>query len=210
LKCRLLGGFYISYYFCYGRPFVITAEKVYAMLGNAPLWETAKTCHELLAGAHTPYAIAGGVAVCLHGYQRNTVDLDLLVSAGQADVVRKAFDSAGIVWNKEEREFRTPEGIAIHFMVAGEPAGKGSEVRLPDPSDPGVVTELEGLPVLSLPALVEAKIACGQANLRRTHKDFADVVELISKHHLGRDFARHLHKSVRGTFRELVTHGQAE
>jgi hypothetical protein len=189
---------------------VISAANVYAMLGNDSLRETAKACHELLTEAHTPYAIAGGVAVCLHGYQRNTVYLDLLVQAGHSEVVRQALESVGIAWDEDQREFRTPAGIAIHFLVSGELAGKGSEVRLPDPADPAIVTELEGLPVLSLSALIEAKIASGQANLRRTHKDFADVVELIAKHDLGRDFARHLHKSVRAAFRELVTHGRAE
>jgi hypothetical protein len=189
---------------------VISAERAYAMLGNESLWETAKTCHELLTDAGIPYAVAGGVAVCLHGYQRNTVDLDLLVQPGQAEAVRNAFASAGIAWNEEEHEFRTRAGIAIQFLVAGERAGKGSEVRFRDPGEPNVVIEREGLPVLTLAALIESKIACGQSNLRRTHKDFADVVELIAKHELGRDFAKHLHRSVRTTFRELVTHGRGE
>ncbi len=112
-------------------------------------------------------------------------------------------------WNEDDHEFRTQSGVAIHFLVSGERAGKGSEVRLPDPADPEVVTELEGLFVLSLAALIESKIASGQSNLRRTHKDFADVVELIAKHDLGRDFARHLHKSLRTAFRQLVLHGRA-
>ena len=178
------------------------------MLGNETLWDTAKTCHDLLTESNIPYAIAGGVAVCLHGYQRNTVDLDLLVGAGQSEAVRRRFASAGIVWDEGQREFRAPSGVAIHFLVSGDRAGKGSEVRFPDPSDPKVVTELEGMPTLSLAALIESKIACGQADLRRTHKDFADVVELIDKHQLGRDFARHLHKSVRSTYRRLVVHSR--
>ncbi|HEX2474820.1 MAG TPA: hypothetical protein VHK01_08745 [Lacipirellulaceae bacterium] len=180
------------------------------MLGNETLWETAKVCHELLQDARVPYAIAGGVAVCLHGYQRNTVDLDLLVKAGQSEIVRSTFEAAGISWNEAGNEFRTPAGVAVHFLVSGERAGKGSEVLLPDPADPNVVTELEGLSVLSLAPLIESKIASGQSNLRRTHKDFADVVELIAKHDLGRDFARHLHKSLRPTFRQLVLHGRAK
>ena len=188
---------------------MISAERVYAMLGNETLWETAKVCHELLADAHVPYAIAGGVAVCLHGYQRNTVDLDLLVQPEQSEAVRKSFEAAGILWNEDDHEFRTPAGVAIHFLVSGERAGKGSEVRLPDPANQNIVTELESLSVLSLAALIESKIAAGQGNLRRTHKDFADVVELIAKHDLGRDFARNLHKSVRAAFRQLVLHGRA-
>jgi hypothetical protein len=40
--------------------------------------------------------------------------------------------------------------------------------------------------------------------MRRTHKNFADVVELIAIHHLDGSFARFLHKSVRKEFRNLV------
>lgn len=179
------------------------------MLGNETLWEAATLCHELLTEAGAPHAIAGGVAVCMHGYQRNTVDLDMLVQAGHSPAIRTTLESAGIVWNDEQREFRTPGGVAIHFLMSGERAGKDSEVRLPDPADANVVTQVDGLPVLSLAALIEAKIACGQDNIRRTYKDFADVVELIAKHNLSGDFARHLHNAVRPAFRELVRHGRA-
>jgi hypothetical protein len=192
------------------RSAVVSAERIYAMLGNESLWETTKACHELLEEAGISYAIVGGVAVCLHGYQRNTVDLDLLVGAEKAQAVREVLESAGISWDEQEHEFRTAAGVAIQFLVSGERAGKGSEVRLPDPANPHVVIQLEGLPVLSLAALIESKIASGQANLRRTHKVFADVVELIARHELGRDFARHLHKSVRVAFRQLVSHGRAQ
>ena len=180
------------------------------MLGNESLWDTAKACHQALSGAGIPYAVAGGVAVCLHGYQRNTVDLDLLVQPEQVDSVRSVLTVAGFAWDEGHCEFHAPSGIAVQFLVAGERAGRDSEVRLPDPGNPSSVTEVDGLVVLSLAALIESKIACGQSNLRRTHKDFADVVELIAKHHLGRDFARHLHKSVRTAFRQLVTRGRAE
>jgi hypothetical protein len=81
-------------------------------------------------------------------------------------------------------------------------------VRLPDPGDETAVTQLEGLPVLTLAKLIEAKLACGQGNLRRTHKDFADVVELIAAHQLSRSFAKNLHKSLRDTFRQLVIHAR--
>ena len=63
---------------------------------------------------------------------------------------------------------------------------------------------IEGLPVLSLTQLIQAKLACGLGDMRRTHKDFADVVELILIHRLDASFARFLHKSVRKEFREIV------
>lgn len=65
--------------------------------------------------------------------------------------------------------------------------------------------------VLRLSKLIEIKIASGTGNVRRTHKDLADVVELIAIRNLDSSFSRFLHKSVRATFRELVknANGQA-
>jgi hypothetical protein len=62
---------------------------------------------------------------------------------------------------------------------------------------------IEGLPVLTLAHLIQAKIACGLGDMRRTYKDFADVLELIAVHRLDGSFARLLHKSVRKEFRQL-------
>ncbi len=59
-------------------------------------------------------------------------------------------------------------------------------------------------PPATLARLIEVKIACGEGNIRRTHKDFADVVELIASHDLDGTFAARIHKSVRKTFRALV------
>ena len=174
------------------------------MLGNETLWDVARQCHDVLRAAEIPHAVAGGVAVCLHGYQRNTVDLDLVARADDADVIRTALDGAGYQWSDTNREFRSPSGVAIQFLLTGKRAGQGSEVWFSDPGDESNVVELEGLPALSLARLIETKIACGEGNPRRTHKDFADVVELIAIHSLDKSFARHLHRSVRKTFRQLV------
>lgn len=182
----------------------ITAQTVYALLGNESLWDVAARCHELLREAEIPHAIHGGVAVCLHGYQRDTVDLDLLVRREDVAKIRFELERAGFTWSLDRAAYVTSSGIAVKHLLSTDRAGKGSEVRLPDPTDENAITELEGLPVLTLAKLIESKLACGQANLRRTHKDFADVVELIAKHDLSRSFARYLHKSLRATFRDLV------
>jgi hypothetical protein len=180
------------------------------MLGNQPLWETALRCHLALDAASIPHAIAGGVAVCLHGYPRNTVDIDLLVRGEDSQQVHDCLRRAGLAWDSAAREFRSDGGVPVQLLLSGERAGKGSEVALPDPSDVHSITSIEGLPALSLAALIQVKIACGEGNVRRTHKDFADVVELIAAHDLDGSFARHLHKSVRGTFRKLVKQAQTE
>ena len=62
------------------------------MLGNETLWETARHCDAVLRDKGLPHAIVGGVAVCLHGYQRNTVDVDLLVRGADAQPIRETLE----------------------------------------------------------------------------------------------------------------------
>jgi hypothetical protein len=162
-----------------------------------------------LSAAEIPYAICGGVAVCLHGYQRNTVDLDLVIRSGESEAVRRVLSDGGLVWDDTKAEFRTLDGIAVHFVISGQQAGKGSDVTIPEPVGDLNIEQREGLHVVRLSRLIEMKIACGMSNLRRTHKDFADVVELIAARKLDGSFARFLHKSLRPTFRELVCHAHA-
>jgi hypothetical protein len=174
------------------------------MLENETLWQLAERVHDLLARERIEHAIVGGVAVCLHGYRRNTVDLDLLVRPEDAAALRSTLEAHGFHWNPTEKEFRSAAGVAVQLVLAGESEGPGQAATFPSPNDSKYVTTIEGLPVLSLAQLIQSKLACGLGNLRRTHKDFADVVELIALHHLDGSFARFLHKSVRKEFRELV------
>jgi hypothetical protein len=183
-------------------PAMPSAQQVYTMLGNETLWETAARCHALLEAAGIPHVIAEGVAVCLHGYQRNTADVDMLVGRADSARVRAMLTDGGFSWSEQEREFRSPSGVAVQFLIEGDKAGSG--LVLPDPQDERVRTTLEDLPVLTLARLIELKIACGSENIRRTHKDFADVVELIATHNLSRSFARFIDSSLRPSFRELV------
>jgi hypothetical protein len=189
---------------------MISASRTYRMLGNETLWGTAHRTHEVLAAAEIPHAIVGGVAVCLHGYRRNTVDVDLLIRPRDSEGVKSTLLDAGFKWHASRKEFTSPSGVAVQFVITGERSGPGSEVRFPDPDGDRVITIAEGLPVLSLARLIESKIACGEGNVRRTHKDFADVVELIAIRNLNQSFARHLHRSLRATFRELVRRARGE
>ena len=189
---------------------MLATEKAYAMLGNENLWVIAAQCHRVLADAGIPHSVCGGVAVCLHGYQRNTVDLDIIIQPERAADVMHLLEEAGMKWDAGLKEFHTSSGIAVQFLLTGDRAGRGSEVRLPVPEGDLNVEVIDGLPVLRLSRLIEIKIACGSGNVRRTHKDFADVVELIAKRHLDGSFAQYLHKSVRSTFRKLVRNAQGE
>jgi hypothetical protein len=176
------------------------------MLGSLEVWETARRCHKVLQAARLPHALVGGLAVFLHGYQRNTVDVDILIRPEDQAEVKKAFEAAGLQWDRDESEFRGAEAVPVHLLIAGQSASddRSLQIRLPEPDAEAVSNTMEGLSVVSLPRLIELKIASGLGNLRRTHRDFADVIELILMHRLSRNFARHLHKAVRSAFRSLV------
>lgn len=186
-----------------------TAARAYEMLGNESLWQVARRCHDLLSQAGIPYGVCGGIAVCLHGYQRNTVDVDLIIRREDADRVRSLLEANGFNWDPALVEFTTNDGYAVQFLTSGSKAGKDSEVRVVAPEGPLNVEEREGFSVVRLSRLIEMKLACGMHNPRRMHRDFADVVELIVVRKLDGSFARFLHKSVRSTFRELVRKSQS-
>ena len=181
-----------------------TAQKTYAMLVNQNLWDTPALSERVLSDAGVSHSVCGGVAVCLHGYQRNTVDLDVIVQKSDVIQTRELLQASGLAGDATAREFRTKAGIAIQFLISGETAGRSYEMKDPIPIGDQNVEVIEGLTVLRLSRLIEIKIACGLANMRRTHKDFADVVELIAIRRLDGSFSRFLHKSLRKTLRELA------
>jgi hypothetical protein len=47
-------------------------------------------------------------------------------------------------------------------------------------------------------------------DLRRRHKDFADVIELVLQNRLNSSIARYLHKSLRQAYRQLVRRSRGE
>src|SRR5829696_1137714 len=115
----------------------MTAKRTFQMLENQTLWETAARVHGLLADRGVAHAVVGGVAVCLHGYRRNTVDLDMLVRPGDTAAVRSALEADGIGWSAADKEFRTASGVAVQFVLAGESEGPGQPAVFPDPADAG-------------------------------------------------------------------------
>lgn len=174
------------------------------MLGNESLWTVALNFERLLSQSGIPYSICGGVAVCLHGYKRNTTDIDVIIQSTDIDWVKELLIAELFVWHPQSSEFRSSSGVPVRFLMGGEQAGKGSEVTIPKPQVELNREHRDGLPVVRLSRLIEMKLASGLGSMRRTHKDFADVVELIAIRNLDSSFARHLHPSVRPAFRDHV------
>jgi hypothetical protein len=151
-----------------------------------------------------PYAIAGGMALVAHGYERTTVDVDILVSAHDLQIVHQKLEGLGYVapfqGSKQLRDVDT--GVRIEFLVTGQFPGDGKPkpVAFPKPAD--VAVNIDGINYLRLEKLIELKLASGMTNAGRL-RDLADVQELIRTLKLGADFESRLDPYVRPKFVEL-------
>jgi len=151
-----------------------------------------------------PYAVAGGMAMFLHGFRRFTEDVDILVDRNGLQKIHRELEGLGYVpivpGGKNLRDAES--GVRIEFLVTGDYPGDGKPkpVAFPDPDQASV--ERDGIRYLSLPALVELKLASGMTASGRL-KDLADVQELIRLLRLPADFAEQLQPFVREKYTEL-------
>ena len=150
------------------------------------------------------YAVVGGIAVLKHGFRRFTEDVDLLVTKPDLERVHAALTGRGYLpkfrGSKHLRD--TARGVAIEFLTSGSYPGDGKPkpVAFPDPAE--AATVIDGFRVLSLPKLIELKLASGTTATHRG-QDLVDVSRLIEATGLPREFADGLDPSVAGEFRRL-------
>jgi hypothetical protein len=151
-----------------------------------------------------PYAVGDGMALVAHGYDRTTVDVDILLTAEGLTAAHQALDGLGYVpifpGSRNLRDVETT--VRIEFRVTGQYPGDGKPkpVAFPDPAEAGV--EIDGIRYLRLPSLIQLKLASGMTNAGRL-KDLADVQELIRALHLPRNFRDQLDPFVRPKYTEL-------
>jgi len=168
------------------------------------VFKTMRKIARRLDALGVPYAVAGGMSLDAHGFRRLTVDVDILVTREGLKTIHQELEGLGYVppfsGSKNLRD--TEHGVRIEFLIAGEFPGDGrpKPVAFPDPATVGV--EVGGIRYLSLPSLVELKIASGMTNLGRL-KDLADVQELIKTIGLPAEFADELNPYVRDKYLEL-------
>ena len=145
-----------------------------------------------------PYAVAGGMALFAHGYQRFTDDIDILMT--REDVARMHEELDGRGWirpfstSKNLRDAQT--GVRIEFLISGGFPGDGKPkpVMFPIPAD--VAVDIGGIKYVGLPTFVELKLASGMSGQNRD-KDFVDVSELIQALQLPETFSNGLNPFVR-------------
>jgi Uncharacterised nucleotidyltransferase len=152
-----------------------------------------------------PYAVSGGMALFKHGFRRFTEDVDVLVTRDGLKAIHAHLEGLGYVppFNGSKNLRDTEHGVRIEFLIAGEFPGDGKPkpVAFPEPDQAGVV--IDGIHYLSLPKLVELKLASGMTGGIHRMKDFTDVIQLIESLHLPAEFTENLNPYVRDKYLEF-------
>lgn len=158
-----------------------------------------------------PHAVAGGMALVAHGYDRTTVDVDLLVTPDGLKLAHEKLSGLGYVQPFEgSRQLRDAEhGVRIEFLVTGGFPGDGKPKPVAFPEPASSSTEIGGIRYVTLPVLIELKLASGMTNPGRL-KDLADVQELIRNLRLEKAFADKLNPYVREKYHELRSAVEAD
>ncbi|HRK32724.1 MAG TPA: hypothetical protein PLD59_16805, partial [Tepidisphaeraceae bacterium] len=132
-------------------------------MSEGPVFETLLRISAMLDALQIPYAVAGGMALVAHGYNRTTVDVDILVTSEGLQTIHDKLSGLGYVepfaGSKNLRD--TSSNVRIEFLVAGQYPGDGKPkpVAFPDPAQ--AATDIGGVRYLGLASLVELKLASG-------------------------------------------------
>lgn len=174
-------------------------------MGEGPVHKTHRSLARRLAEEGIDYAVTGGMAMLLHGYERLTVDVDLLLSPEGFERFRKSL--VGRVYTPvfpgAKKHYRDAEtGVSVEIITAGEYPGDGKpkDISFPDPAD--IAEDKRGIRVARLETLIELKLASGLSAPHRV-KDIADVQQMIEVLNLPKEISEQLHASVRPEFLRL-------
>jgi len=139
-----------------------------------------KALDHVLRAIGAEAVVGGGWAVWRHGYiGRVTQDVDIVVAADQIDAFLRAAAAAGFqVLSRQPGRWpkvvHKETGITVDLLPEGERPGTPSRpapTTLPHPARVGAAGAM--LRYITLPALVELKLAAGRA------RDESDVIELV-------------------------------
>jgi hypothetical protein len=152
--------------------------------------------------AAIPYAVIGGIALAAHGFYRFTTDVDVLTSREGLDSIHQLLVGRGYVPafpGARKRLRDTVSNVIVEFITAGEYPGDGKPKPVVFPSPDDVAVDFDGVHVISLPKLIELKLASGMTASNRM-KDLVDVETLIARAKPSRALGEELDASVRDEY----------
>jgi hypothetical protein len=178
------------------------AERFF--MGEAEVQKALEKLASTLDALRIPYAIIGAMALNEFGYQRATVDVDVLLTAEGLAALKAGELGRGYTEKfPGSRGLRdTEHGVDIDVVLAGSYPGDGrpKPVAFPDPAT--AAERGARIALLPLTTLLELKLASGISAPHRL-KDLADVLELIRARGLSSDLATALNSYVRDKYLEL-------
>lgn len=168
------------------------------------------TLQELIADLEKhgiDYNLIGAGALNQHGYQRFTVDIDLLLTPDGLQQFRDKLVGLGYRPSFEgsrKKFIATGNKVPIDIITSGEYPGDGKPkpVQFHDPKENFVI--IKGIKTVDLETLINLKLASGLTTHGRL-KDLADIEELIKVKDLNESFADNLNSFVRDKFKELAS-----
>jgi hypothetical protein len=174
--------------------------------GKDKVHQTMKRLVRRLKRAGIDHAIVGGMAVNVHGYERTTKDVDVLLTRDGFEEFKRRFvpKNYNLKPGLKRRFVDCANNVDVDVLVTGlyPGSGKPGPIAYPDPRDVG--TPAKKIPVVDLVTLVQLKLAA------RRYLDFGDVVYLIRANKLDESFQERLHKSVRQDFIECLEENRRE
>jgi hypothetical protein len=186
-------------------PILAYEEGLNFFEGKGMLNETLRQLAEDLEKHGIEYNVIGAIALNQHGYQRFTIDIDLLLSKEGLEKFHEELVGRGYqpAFEGARKKFRsTDRNVPIEIITTGEYPGDGKPkpISFPDPTESRIV--IAGVNTVTLEMLINLKLASGMTDPGRL-KDLADVQELIKIKGLESPFAERLHPFVREKFLEL-------
>lgn len=162
---------------------------------KGPVWDTLRELEARLQGAGIEYLVIGGLALNAHDYERQTIDVDVVMRRVDFEKFKQTFGDCYERAPGTARRFFDPRSeVNIDILLTGGLAGrrdKNKSVRFPDPAE----REIHGgIPTVSLARLIELKLVTWR------YKDWGDVVELIRAHNLPENFAEQLDATVQTAY----------
>jgi hypothetical protein len=181
------------------------AEATGFFMRDDPVHQALRAVSQRLRDEAVPYAVANGMALVVHGYDRTTVGIDVLVTADGLQTIHGKLVGLGYrpAFEGSRKQLRDAEhGVGVEFLVTGEFPGDGrpKPVAFPDPASCSI--EIGGIRYVDLKTLLELKLASGLTSPGRL-KDLADVQELIRARDLPLEMRDQLDPYVRDKYTEL-------
>lgn len=171
-----------------------------------PVHRAMRRLAQRLEKAGIPYAIMGAMAVNAHNARRTTDDVDVLLTSEGLDrfrmeLVGRYYDQ---VPRKSRRFVERKSGVGVDVLVTGHYPGRAGvkPFAFPDPKEAS--QEIENTRVVTLPQLIQLKLAAGR------YYDYGDVAFLIRVHNLDESFVEKIHPAVHSHYLACLDEAREE